>query len=379
MYYVVDQSNPKEPMEFIRVTREDIFKIKRNIHPERFSDISFRDDKICLCQYVLQDFEVPYYYDTKPVKVGTIYTFLLNIKALSKSNNYRIVDPLNDIDFILYFDSYSRYYFPPGISLITNPKIFKDKNYLILNEYITKPPIQSNNLINNNQYPIHSLYNDFNDIESTPAYIFKKFMIHALKNLIDIISSPQYNSLFKNKKANDLFQRGYDEILNITNDFPYFVIKKYFINEIQGCVSSTENKYYDTLLRYLKNLLSKYEISLFIENDFDIINIDKSIQLLFELYIILHLYQSLHIEASNYDSLFSNSTDYSFDNYENSVTYRANTQNCDKFWFWSNNIYSLLKLLNNISISERILRKEYQRIYSKQLKEIYCIYNILYI
>ena len=375
MYYVVDQSNPKEPMEFIRVTREDIYKIKEKINLERFSDISFRDDKTSLCQYVLQDFEVPYYYDTKPVKVGTIYTFLLNIEALRKSNHYKIVDPLNDIDFILYFDSYSRYYFPPGKSLITNPKFFEDKNYLILNEYITKPPIQSNNLINNNQYPIHSFYNDFNDIESTPAYIFKKFMIHALKNLIDIISSPQYNSLFKNKKANDLFQRGYDEILNITNDFPYFVIKKYFINEIQGCVSSTENKYYDTLLRYLKNLLSKYEISLFIENDFDIINIDKSIQLLFELYVILHLYQSLHIEVSNYDSFFSNSTDYSFDNYENSVTYRANTQSCDSIWFWSNNIYSLLKLLNNISISEGTLRTEYQRIYSKQLKEIYCIYS----
>lgn len=30
MYYVVDQSNPKEPMEYIRVTREDIFKIKKN-------------------------------------------------------------------------------------------------------------------------------------------------------------------------------------------------------------------------------------------------------------------------------------------------------------------------------------------------------------
>ena len=147
------------------------------------------------------------------------------------------------------------------------------------------------------------------------------------------------------------------------------------MNEIQGCVSSTENKYYDTLLRYLKNLLSKYEISLFIENDFDIINIDKSIQLLFELYVVLHLYQSLHIEVSNYDSFFSNSTDYSFDNYENSVTYRANTQSCDSIWFWSNNIYSLLKLLNNISISEGTLRTEYQRIYSKQLKEIYCIYS----
>lgn len=95
MYYVVDQSNPKEPMEFIRVTREDIYKIKEKINLERFSDISFRDDKTSLCQYVLQDFEVPYYYDTKPVKVGTIYTFLLNIEALRKSNHYKIVDPLN--------------------------------------------------------------------------------------------------------------------------------------------------------------------------------------------------------------------------------------------------------------------------------------------
>lgn len=83
----------------------------------------------------------------------------------------------------------------------------------------------------------------------------------------------------------------------------------------------------------------------------------------------------MHIEVSNYDSFFSNSTDYSFDNYENSVTYRANTQSCDSIWFWSNNIYSLLKLLNNISISEGTLRTEYQRIYSKQLKEIYCIYS----
>ena len=28
MYYVVDQSNPKEPMEYIRVTSEDIDKLK---------------------------------------------------------------------------------------------------------------------------------------------------------------------------------------------------------------------------------------------------------------------------------------------------------------------------------------------------------------
>ena len=31
MYYIVDQSNPKEPMEYIRVTREDIFIIKTHL------------------------------------------------------------------------------------------------------------------------------------------------------------------------------------------------------------------------------------------------------------------------------------------------------------------------------------------------------------
>lgn len=28
MYYVVDQSNPKEPMEYIRVTSEDIYELR---------------------------------------------------------------------------------------------------------------------------------------------------------------------------------------------------------------------------------------------------------------------------------------------------------------------------------------------------------------
>ena len=105
MYYVVDQSNPKEPMEYIRVTREDIFKIKRNIDPQRFSNISLSDNKISLCHYVLKNIEIPSYYDTKSVKVGTIYTYLLNIQTLRELKDY-IIDPFNDIDFILYYDSY---------------------------------------------------------------------------------------------------------------------------------------------------------------------------------------------------------------------------------------------------------------------------------
>lgn len=210
-----------------------------------------RDNKISLCHYVLQDIDVPYYYDTKPVKVGTIYTYLLNIQTLRKLKDY-IIDPFNDIDFILYYESYPRYYLSLAKNIRKHLIFSEDKNYAILNKYMTKPlkyrSLSQTNSIHN--YSIYSFYNDFINVESTPTYIFKKFMIYSLKNLINIVSTPQYNSLFKNKKVNDLFQRDYDEILNITNNFPYFEIKKYFINEIQGCVSSTENKYYDTLWTY---------------------------------------------------------------------------------------------------------------------------------
>ena len=214
MYYIVDQSNPKEPMEYIRVTREDIFIIKKNIDSQRFVNISLSDDKISLCYYVLKDIEIPYYYDTKPVKVGTIYTYLLNIRTLRKSNDH-IIDPFNDIDFILYYDSYacSYLYLRERSKLNFN----NDKNYAILNEYMTNPQIsKSSSQINSvNNYAFYSFYSDFTNVESTPTYIFKKFMIHALKNLIDIISSSQYNNFFKTKKTDDLFERDIDE-LNIT-------------------------------------------------------------------------------------------------------------------------------------------------------------------
>lgn len=130
MYYVVDQSNPKEPMEYIRVTREDIFKIKKKTNPQRFSNISLRDDKISLCHYVLKDIEIPYYYDTKPVKVGTIYTYLLNIQALRKLKNH-IIDPLNDIDFILYYESYPRYILYGSQDIKSNVNFYNDKTHLI--------------------------------------------------------------------------------------------------------------------------------------------------------------------------------------------------------------------------------------------------------
>ena len=369
MYYLVDQSNPKEPMEYIRVTRKDIFKIKRNIDPQRFSNISFSDDKISLCHYVLKDIEIPYYYDTKPVKVGTIYTYLLNIQASKKLEDY-IIDPFNDIDFILYYDSFPLYDLYPGKMRRSTYNFYNDKNYAILNDYVTNPQIsKSSSRINSlNNYSFYSFYSDFTNVESTPTYIFKNFMIHALKNLIDIISSSQYNNFFKTKETDDLFQRDCDEIINITNDYPYFAVKKYFINVIQECISSTENKYYDTLLKYLKKLCFKYEASLYNVNDLDYMNLEESIQLLFEIYCILHLYQSMDIEVSNYYDLFSTSSGFSFEIYENTVTYKINVQNCDTTWFWNNNFKYLLDYFQDIIINKN------KSIYNT-LKKICIIYH----
>lgn len=376
MYYVVDQSNPKEPMEFIRVTREDIFKIKEKTYPKKFSNISLSNDKISLCHYVLKDIEIPYYYDTKPVKVGTIYTYLLNIKTLRKSYDH-IIDPLNDIDFILYYESYPRYFLYRGQDIKSNLNFSNDKNYAILNEYMTNPQIsKSSSQINSvNNYSFYSFYSDFTNVESTPTYIFKKFMIHALKNLIDIVSSSQCNSLFKTKKANDLFQSDYDKILNITNDYPYFALKKYFINEIEECISSTENKYYDTTLRYLKKLYFKYEASLYNVNDLDRMNFDESIQFLFEIYCILHLYQSMHIEVTNYDNLFSDSSDFSFEKYENTIIYKINVQDFNTTWFWNNNFKYLLDYFHDIFINENKSKPKTQGTIFDVVKKIHIIYN----
>lgn len=375
MYYVVDQSNPKEPMEYIRVTREDIFKIKKKTNPQRFSNISLRDDKISLCHYVLKDIEIPYYYDTKPVKVGTIYTYLLNIQALRKLKNH-IIDPLNDIDFILYYESYPRYILYGSQDIKSNVNFYNDKNYAILNEHMTNPQIsKSSSQINSlNNYSFYSFYSDFTNVESTPTYIFKKFMIHALKNLIDIISSSQYNNFFKTKKTDYLFQRDCDEILNITNEYPYFAVKNYFINEIQECISSTENNYYDTLLNYLKKLYFKYEASLYNVNDLDSMNSEESIQFLFEIYCILHLYQSMHIEVSNYDNLFSDSSDFSFKKYENTITYKINIQDCDTTWLWNNNFKCLLDYLHDIFINEDKSESKTQGTIDNVLEKIHIVY-----
>ena len=332
------------------------------------------DDKISLCYYVLKDIEIPYYYDTKPVKVGTIYTYLLNIRTLRKSNDH-IIDPFNDIDFILYYDSYacSYLYLRERSKLNFN----NDKNYAILNEYMTNPQIsKSSSQINSvNNYSFYSFYSDFTNVESTPTYIFKKFMIHALKNLIDIISSSQYNNFFKTKKTDDLFERDIDEFFYTSKDYPYFAVKNYFINVIQECISFTENEYYDTTLRYLKKLYFKYKTSLYNVNDLDYMNLEESIQLLFEIYCILHLYQSMHIEVSNYDDLFSDSSDFSFEKYENTITYKINVQDFNTTWFWNNNFKCLLDYFHDIFINENKAKPKSQGNIFNPIKKIHVAYN----
>lgn len=355
MYYVVDQSNPKEPMEYIRVTRKDISELK-NVQIHNFIGKPINDDEISLCQYVLEDIEVPSYYDTKPVRIGTMYTHLLNMYKMGLDGQYNI-NFYNDIDFILFFEMNKNVTFDfENISQESAQKLIIDnvKNFIkksskkttnvILNKYITDPLLNENisqiNLIND-KYAIYSLYHDFKAIESTTTFIFKKFIIHSLDTLINIISSSNYSSLFKSKKLNDIFEHDYYELLNYAHKYPYLCLLTYVIKEIETCIPSTKDKYYETLLRYLINLQSKYKSSLYIDDFPDSMYSDESIYLLFTIYGILHLYQSLHIEVSNYKDLF-NSTDYSFEKYESSVTYKIETKYCDSSWFWNNDIKNLI-------------------------------------
>lgn len=391
MYYVVDQSNPKEPMEYIRVTSEDIYKLKK-VQIIKFIGKSINDDEISLCHYVLKDIEIPYYYDTKPVRVGTMYTHLLNMYKMSLHGQYNI-NFYNDIDFILFFDNIQNLNLNFNFNfknisqesaqklIIDNVSNFikkssKKTTNVILNKYITDPLLNENisqiNLIND-KYAIYSLYHDFKAIESTTTFIFKKLIIHSLDTLINIISSSNYSSLFKSKKLNDIFEDDYYELLDFTNKHPYFWVLTYFIKEIETCIPSKKDKYYETLLNYLIKVQSEYKSSLYIDDIPDSMNLDESIYLLFRIYGILHLYQSLHIEVSNYKDLF-NSADYSFEKYESSVTYKIEAKDCDSSWFWNNDIKNLLEILYDISIHDGFSKDIHKRNFKElmnQMNEIY--------
>ncbi len=160
-----------------------------------------------------------------------------------------------------------------------------------------------------------------------------------------------------------------------SKDYPYFAVKNYFINVIQECISFTENEYYDTTLRYLKKLYFKYKTSLYNVNDLDYMNLEESIQLLFEIYCILHLYQSMHIEVSNYDDLFSDSSDFSFEKYENTITYKINVQDFNTTWFWNNNFKCLLDYFHDIFINENKAKHKSQGNIFNPIKKIHVAYN----
>ena len=166
-----------------------------------------------------------------------------------------------------------------------------------------------------------------------------------------------------------------DEFFYTSKDYPYFAVKNYFINVIQECISFTENEYYDTTLRYLKKLYFKYKTSLYNVNDLDYMNLEESIQLLFEIYCILHLYQSMHIEVSNYDDLFSDSSDFSFEKYENTITYKINVQDFNTTWFWNNNFKCLLDYFHDIFINENKAKHKSQGNIFNPIKKIHVAYN----
>lgn len=394
MYYVVDQSNPKEPMEYIRVTRKDIYKLK-NVQIHNFIAKPINDDEISLCQYIFEDIEVPSYYDTKPVRVGTMYTHLLNMYKMNLYDQYNI-NFYNDIDFILFFEKNQNVIFDfENLSqgsrqdlIIDNVKNFikkssKKTTNVILNKYITDPLLNENisqiNLIND-KYAIYSLYHDFKSIESTTTFIFKKFIIHSLDTLINIVSSSNYSSLFKSKKLNDIFEDDYYELLDFTNKHPYFWVLTYFIKEIETCIPSKKDKYYETLLNYLIKVQSEYKSSLYIDDIPDSMNLDESIYLLFRIYGILHLYQSLHIEVSNYKDLF-NSADYSFEKYESSVTYKIEAKDCDSSWFWNNDLKYLCKILYDISNHDgfsKTIDKKFLKEHLNQMDIIYSQIDIIF-
>lgn len=110
MYYVVDQSNPKEPMEYIRVTKKDVDEIDAPylfMDDNDFKKLSsyvnpkFHNDH-SLWHFTISPFHSSFFYDTKPEKVGTLYTYLLNICDIYDYNHHSI-NLYNDIDFILFF------------------------------------------------------------------------------------------------------------------------------------------------------------------------------------------------------------------------------------------------------------------------------------
>lgn len=402
MYYVVDQSNPKEPMEYIRVTRKDIYEFKK-VQIKNFIGKPINDDEISLCQYVLKDIEVPSYYDTKPVRVGTMYTHLLNMHEMSLDDQYNI-NFYNDIDFILFFEniqshdklpyhtSYSKCLIKDDIKRLFNYPS-KDKSIIIIGKFIMNPPINESiartKTLNNIHY-IYSFFHDFIDFESSFTYIFKKFIIQALKTIINTISSPNYNSFFKTSYVTSPIYRFY-KVLRSHQDYPYSIITNY-LDEIKYlipediCIRCMRKDYIlEIISQFLNYLLSKYESSLYIDDDFITISLDESIRLMVEIFVILHLYQSMHIEVSNYNDFSTDFSNFSFEKYTNLVSYKIDLQEDLDMHHRYIKFEELCELLHNYSLNNeasefedppitlRHLAASMSRIYSRKIPLEYLI------
>ena len=84
----------------------------------------------------------------------------------------------------------------------------------------------------------------------------------------------------------------------------------------------------------------------------------------------------MHIEVSNYDNLFSDSSDFSFKKYENTITYKINIQDCDTTWLWNNNFKYLLDYFHNIFINENKSKPKTQgTIFDVVSEKIHITYN----
>lgn len=378
MYYVVDQSNPKEPMEYIRVTRKDIYKLK-NVQIHNFIAKPINDNEISLCQYVLKDIEVPSYYDTKPVRVGTMYTHLLNIYHYSENEDYKM-NFYNDIDFILFLKCFRTNDYNNSFDLIYREVIdflaepSTVESGMLIAKYISN--VQLKKETSQNIFIYSNFYNDFTNIESTPIHIFKKFMIHALNILIHFISTSNYNYLFKSNKVNDLFQGICCDSLTYTDNHPFFFINKCFLNTSQNSILSTENIHSTTLLAYLKQLHSKYESSLYIDDVPENICFDSTFNFLLEIYSILYLYSSMNIEVSNYNDLFSksfefaNSKNFSFDKYEKLTAYKTDFYNNNSI-----NFEHLSRLLHDLFNNDKKVSYISIKEFNSYLDQMYNTFN----
>lgn len=405
MYYVVDQSNPKEPMEYICVTRKDDDEIHKY-------DLFMDDNEIRIPSYYLNSkfynehslfFFRGYSYETKPEKVGTLYTYLLNIFENSHYDGYYSINLYNDIDFILFYSELKRNHYKYPLcelvylkvtSFLEHPSTLK--NGVFIGKFIAEPPLKNEdsqiNLYSKN-YAIHTFYNEFFNIKTSPLFIFKMFMIHALNTLIHFISSSEYNSSFQSKEFDDLLTKSFFELTDCAEDYgtPYSDIRwEYFDNEILEFYDSYDF-YYDqsdqcdeslflyTLLGYLKKLRVKYQSILFIPDDFDYFDTCGLIYFILDIYVIIHSYNLLNIEVVKYHD---NSTMFNyFDNISNNLSdetfsndfyseYKIKISDNTSIWFWDNTIQRLCEFLHNSHYHQNQPNLDYEKQFNDFVTEI---------